>query len=123
MAINSFFGEMNQNQLSNRSNDEEDEGFKIQSTISTDAFTKPDDVVKTKTALTKLNSYDMPDFGITEIPDRPMIEGLKKVQKENGLKIDGVMKPGGPTEQTIAAKLLTKNRAQPRLVPFQVNMR
>ncbi len=41
---------------------------------------------------------------MTPYPDTRMFDGLKAFQKENGLKIDGMMKPGGPTENTLAAR-------------------
>ncbi len=75
--------------------------FQIGNTISRDANTNPDDVVKTKAALAQTGHYEVPSFGITEVPDTGMIDGLKKFQNDNGLKVDGVMKPDGPTATKI----------------------
>ncbi|NVK19633.1 MAG: hypothetical protein HWE30_13115 [Methylocystaceae bacterium] len=75
--------------------------FSVGNTISQSSNTQPDDVLKTKSALAQTGDYKVPDFGITDIPDMGMIDGLKKFQKKNGLKVDGVMKPGGPTESKL----------------------
>ncbi|NVJ90460.1 MAG: hypothetical protein HWE34_02325 [Methylocystaceae bacterium] len=75
--------------------------FSVGNTISQSSNTQPDDVLKTKSALAQTGDYKVPDFGITDIPDMGMIDGLKKFQQKNGLKVDGVMKPGGPTEAKI----------------------
>ncbi len=72
--------------------------FSVGNTISQSSNTQPDDVFKTKSALVQTGDYKVPDFGITDIPDMGMIDGLKRFQQKNGLKVDGVMKPGGPTE-------------------------
>ncbi len=79
--------------------------FNIGSTISASADMNGDDVVKTKSALNAVGRYDVPNFGITKIPDNDMIDGLKNFQANNGLKVDGVMKPGGPTENALGQTL------------------
>jgi len=86
--------------------------FQIGRTISENANADPDDVLKTKNALMTTGHYEVPSFGVTDIPDRSMIDGLKKFQKQNGLKVDGVMKPGGSTESAIghAVKVSASNK-------------
>jgi hypothetical protein len=79
--------------------------FNVGSTIGASNNMKADDVLKTKSVLNAVGHYKAPDFGITEIPDTPMIEGLKNFQASNGLKVDGVMKPKGPTENALAQTL------------------
>lgn len=85
--------------------------FDVGSTVSSSTNINPDDVVKTKSALKVVGNYKVPSFGITDIPDNQMIDGLKSFQQENGLKVDGVMKPSGPTAtalgQTLASKGVT----------------
>jgi len=39
--------------------------------------------------------------GLTEFSDRNLFDGIKSFQRRRGLKIDGVMKPGGETERAI----------------------
>lgn len=79
--------------------------FSVGNTISQSSNTKPDDVFNTKNALAQTGYYKVPDFGITDTPDMGMIDGLKGFQQDNGLKVDGVMKPGGPTESKIGETL------------------
>ncbi len=80
--------------------------FRVDSTIGQSGNIKPDDVRKTKSALNAIGNYNVPDFGITDIPDMGMIDGLKNFQANNGLKVDGVMKPGGPTENALGQTLV-----------------
>ena len=54
--------------------------FNVGSTMSQSSNMNADDVVKTKSALNTVGSYDVPDFGITDIPDMGMINGLKNFQ-------------------------------------------
>ncbi|WP_139135030.1 peptidoglycan-binding domain-containing protein, partial [Magnetovibrio blakemorei] len=58
------------------------------------------DVFKVKTALSDLGHYEVPDWGITEYPDNGLFQGIKSLQRDHGLKVDGIMNPGGETEQT-----------------------
>lgn len=59
----------------------------------------PDDVLEVKGALNKFGLYKTPNYGMTKFVDSQMIDGIKKFQQDNGLKVDGVMKPGGETEK------------------------
>jgi len=57
-----------------------------------------DDVWNTKTALGRLGlSTSSRPFATTRYPDPSLIETLKVFQRRQGLRPDGVMKPGGPT--------------------------
>ncbi len=79
--------------------------FSVGKTISQSSNTDPNDVLNTKNALAQTGDYQMPGYGITDIPDMGMIDGLKRFQQKNGLKVDGIMKPGGPTESKIGETL------------------
>lgn len=83
--------------------------FNVGSTVSPSSDIKPDDVLKTKSALNTVGHYLIPDFGLSDTPDIKMIDGLKDFQANNGLKVDGVMKPGGPTEAALAQTLSTQD--------------
>lgn len=61
----------------------------------------PEDVLKTKTVLSELGFYKEPKSGVTPWPDTPMFEGIETFQKKKKLKIDGLMKPGGPMEKSL----------------------
>jgi hypothetical protein len=54
-------------------------------------------VLSTKSALGQLGHYDLKRDGLDAIATRPMIDGVKSFQRDQGLKVDGLMKPEGPT--------------------------
>ena len=78
--------------------------FRVKKTIGSSWSVDEDDVVKIKSALKKTGDYKAPDWGVTGYPDQDMFDGLKSFQKREGLQVDGVMKPGGPTEKRLAQK-------------------
>lgn len=75
--------------------------FQVNKPVGMSYALDENDVLKTKNALSKLGHYKPLDSGSTPWPDTPMFEGLKAFQKEQGLKVDGLMKPGGPTEKAL----------------------
>jgi len=82
--------------------------FNVGSTVSQSSNMNADDVFKTKSALNAVGNYTPSDFGITDIPDMGMINGIKDFQANKGLKVDGVMKPGGPTENALGQTLVNQ---------------
>jgi len=89
--------------------------FNVGSTVSPSSDIKPDDVLKTKSALNTVGHYQIPDIGLSDMPDTKMIDGLKDFQANNGLKTDGMMKPGGPTETALAQTLSKQDTLTPDL--------
>ncbi|MCR6629232.1 MAG: peptidoglycan-binding protein [Magnetospirillum sp.] len=76
--------------------------FSLNKAMGTNYTVDPGDIVSTKTALNQLGYYDVPPHrGIDDWTDDAMFNGIKAFQKDNGLKVDGLMRPGGPTEQAI----------------------
>ncbi len=76
--------------------------FDIRKTIAETVNVNPDDTLRTKRALGRLGYYEPPkshgkSIGFTDIPDENLFVGLRRFQQDQGLKRDGVMKPGGPT--------------------------
>ena len=78
--------------------------YRLNSTIGPSYNVKDDDVLAIKTALDNIGYYKKPDWGITAVPDVDLFSGIEKFQADNGLKKDGVIKPGGPTEIELAAR-------------------
>jgi len=64
-----------------------------------------DDVLKTKVALADLGHMKKPDHGLTPYPDETLIDAIRDFQRHQGLKSDGVVKPGGPTERRLGEVL------------------
>lgn len=71
-----------------------------------------DDTLNVKKALVDLGHMEAPEHGLTEFPDQPMLDGVKSFQREQGLKVDGVMKLDGPTIKRLNQSLAAKNRDQ-----------
>ncbi len=61
----------------------------------------PDDVVGVKRALNRMGFYDVPDYGMTPYADRTMFDGIRRFQRANGLRVDGVMQRGRATEHAM----------------------
>lgn len=83
----------------------------LKSPIGTNYRVDPDDLMNTKRTLNQLGYYDIPPHrGVDDWTDDAMFDGIKRFQKDNGLKVDGFMRPGGETEQNINL-LLTNEQA------------
>ncbi|MEC7702381.1 MAG: glycosyl hydrolase 108 family protein [Pseudomonadota bacterium] len=80
----------------------------LKSNVGSNHTNDPDDIIKTKRHLNKLG-YFVED---TEGPfiTKAMENGIIKYQKDNNLRIDGVMKPGGETQRSMF-EVLTKKPA------------
>lgn len=55
--------------------------------------------------------------GITTYPDNLLFAGIKAFQSDYGLKQDGVMKPGGETENTLGMTLIAMERPDKPVAP------
>ncbi len=73
----------------------------------------PDDVYAFDNALREIGAYAPPPEYAVE-PQRystaPMIDALGRFQEKEGLKVDGIANPDGPTERAINNRLLRKPR-------------
>ncbi len=71
----------------------------------------PNDIINTKIKLEQLGYLkdDIKNGYIT----RELNDGIHKFQKDKGLKNDGVIKPGGPTEATLFSDLFGINKQTP----------
>ena len=85
--------------------------FNARKTLSRSVNADPDDVLKLKSTLFGLGHYKVPKWGITSYPDQDLFKGVEEFQKKNKLKVDGVLKPGGPTERSLD-KILAKGFVQ-----------
>lgn len=64
----------------------------------------PEDVFNVKSALSVFGYYDHEKDGISEYPNDQMFHSIKAFQKDNNLKVDGIMKPFGETISKIKQK-------------------
>jgi hypothetical protein len=75
--------------------------FKLKHTIADNVTAQPNDVLAAKQILHDMGFYEVPDWGMTEFPDRALIDAIRSFQHANGLRVDGVMKPGGESESAL----------------------
>jgi peptidoglycan hydrolase-like protein with peptidoglycan-binding domain len=76
--------------------------FKLKQPMGTNYRVTATDITDTKRALNQLGYYNIPSHrGIDDWTDDAMFDGIRGFQKTNGLKVDGFMRPGGPTETAI----------------------
>ncbi|PHS78214.1 MAG: hypothetical protein COB59_08220 [Rhodospirillaceae bacterium] len=83
--------------------------FKLKGPLSANSNTIPTDVLAAKTFLQEQGFYEAPEWGVTDFPDRALFSAIEAFQKSKGLRVDGVMRPEGETEnatQMIQAKAL-----------------
>ena len=85
----------------------------LQAPVGKGQENNPEDVEVLDGRLRKIGAYEPPPE-YAENPQRyttePMIGALERYQERNGLKIDGIANPGGPTERAINNRMLEKPR-------------
>ena len=79
--------------------------FTLNETIDENSNANLDDTANIKFALTSLGYYDDSETGLSPYADRKLFTAIKDFQKDNELKVDGIIKPDGPTQKTIKNKL------------------
>ena len=79
--------------------------FEMKTTLAQNANTDVEDQANIKTAMTALGYYDDSETGLSPYADTKLFHAVKDFQKDNDLKIDGIIKPDGPTQRTIKEKL------------------
>jgi hypothetical protein len=80
-------------------------GYKLKSIVSANSAVNSDDVWVLKQALRQEGYYSEPVNEITPFPDRELFKAIKRFQSDTGLRVDGVVKPGGETERKIQEQL------------------
>jgi len=75
--------------------------FSISAPIGDGQISKPEDVLKTRKAL---NDQNIPAGDLTRpYIDKSLDNGIRQFQRQNNLKEDGYLNPGGETEKTLRA--------------------
>lgn len=75
--------------------------YRLKSALGASYNTDPEDVWVTKRNLRTKGYYAEPAHGMTEFPDEQLIDAIKGFQRDNDLRVDGVMKPDGETERQL----------------------
>jgi len=97
--------------------------LKVNDDVAGNVPVDPDDTLKVKKALNRIGRYPVPSYGMTKYPDQPMLDGIKQIQRDHNLFLDGTIKPKGPTESAINkelrnAQLLPPGRKSPDDTPY-----
>jgi hypothetical protein len=69
----------------------------LRHTVSSRANTDAADILVTTRSLRRLGHLRQPTGPVTEKPNREFFVAIKSFQHDRGLKVDGVMRPGGET--------------------------
>lgn len=78
----------------------------LRAALSPDHLAEPDDILDTKKTLMALGYYrpldgDPPGAWV----DSDLFSGIRQFQRDNGLKVDALLRPEGPTERAMNAAL------------------
>lgn len=78
----------------------------LRAALSPDHLAEPDDILDTKKSLMALGYYrpldgDPPGAWV----DNNLFTGIRQFQRDNGLKVDALLRPAGPTERAMNAAL------------------
>ncbi|MBF0166654.1 MAG: peptidoglycan-binding protein [Alphaproteobacteria bacterium] len=84
--------------------------FQIQKPLGEAHNVDPQDVLATKKALNRLGYYQLPEHGLHPYPDQSLFDSVKAFQKDEGLRVDGFMRPRGPTEAALDNRLAEVKR-------------
>ncbi len=71
--------------------------IKISQPIRSNAPAHGEDIVQIRTGLEALGQIERPDYGIVPFVDRGLFNDVKRFQKDNALKVDGIINPLGET--------------------------
>lgn len=75
--------------------------IKIRKGILEDGANFSDDVIQTKKHLNTLGYYNVPEYGLTEYPDKDLFRAIKSYQKDKNLTVDGKIFPDGETQKSL----------------------
>lgn len=95
--------------------------FDLNETVSRNNKAELEDTANVKTALTALGYYDDTETGLSPYTDDQLFQSVQFFQKDNDLKVDGVLNPKGPTEQKIKEKLKKDEKAGNAFMDFKRN--
>ena len=81
--------------------------YKLKESVGSSSQVNLDDVWVLKKALRQEGLYVEPAHGMTPYPDEALFTAIKSYQSRNGLRVDGVVAPGGETEEEMQPLLLS----------------
>lgn len=91
--------------------------FKLAQPMGEEYNANPRDIVNTKKALNQIGYYQQPfGGGFGDWVDNDMFHAIRRFQKDHRLEVDGIMRPGGPTEAAINHKIASFSFGSPLFV-------
>lgn len=95
--------------------------FSLNRSVRSDASVDLDDAIKIKSALIGLGEYESDHKHFSPYPDSKLFHAVKGFQKKNNLKVDGVLNPGGETQEKINSELAKDKGSQGAFSSFMKN--
>lgn len=83
--------------------------YRIRKPIGRNYNVDPEDVWVVKKNLLRRGFYNLEESAINEYPDKDLFSAIANYQSRNGLKIDGILIPGGETELHILSNGESEN--------------
>lgn len=78
----------------------------LKDTIGPSYQTNPDDILIAKESLRRIGYFAVPKYGITDAADENLYQSIRDFQKDHGLTVDGLLRPTGPTANSVAQHLV-----------------
>ena len=95
--------------------------FSLGGSVGPAVSVDPEDLSKTQSALGRLSYPATPSHDPNpDYVSKPFFDGLKAFQKDNGLRVDGIANPGGPTERVLDTRLHEIETPKPAKPAFSV---
>lgn len=95
--------------------------FILKGPVARNSPTHLEDSANIKMALTSLGYYDDTETGLSPYGDRQLFQSIKSFQKDNALKVDGIINPDGPTQKSIKEKLAENKGSGNAFIDFKKN--
>ncbi len=76
--------------------------YGLKRTLANNRSVDLDDVYMVKSALQQGGFYESDHEQITPYPDEQLFQGIREFQRARDLKVDGLMRPDGPTENAMS---------------------
>ena len=79
--------------------------FRLRRTVGRGYNNHPADILRVKNVLTGLGLYNVARHGLRPSVNEEMFSAIENYQRLRGLRVDGVIRPGGKTERDIESTI------------------
>lgn len=95
--------------------------FELNDTVASNSSSNLEDTANLKMALSALGKYDDSETGLSPYGDQKLFDAIKSLQQDESLKVDGIIKPNGPTHTKIREKLQKDTKSGNAFMDFKRN--